>query len=276
MVKTRTSSWARRGAVAAFVGAAFAATSGRAGAHFVLQSPPANQSQDTLGSPQKLAPCGGEGGGTPSGVITAYQSGQTITITINEKIFHPGHYRVSLGVNGPGDLPAEPLVTPGSTACGSAPIDPNPKFPVLADGMLLHTQPLSGPQSFKVTLPANVTCAHCTLQVLEFMSNHALNNPGGCYYHHCAELSISGAPTDGGGPVADASAVDASPQPDAGGDPVDSGAPDSANDGGIAEGSAPAGCACSAVAKSAPADAGVFAIGALATALCLRRRRRST
>jgi hypothetical protein len=101
-------------------------------------------------------------------------------------------------------LPEEPPVTAGSTACGSTVIQDPPVFPVLADGELLHTSAFSGPQSFQVTLPPGVTCDHCTLQVIQFMSNHALNNPGGCFYHHCATVSIGvGEPTSvtTGGPT---------------------------------------------------------------------------
>jgi hypothetical protein len=173
-----------------------------ASAHFVLQTPAATMSQDALGGPQKKAPCGDDGTGTPSGMVTTYQVGQTITVTVDEKIFHPGHYRISLGKGGPGDLPAEPIVTPGAnTPCGTAPIEATPTFPVLADGVFEHQAPFSGPQSITITLPPDVTCDHCTLQVLEFMSNHPLNNPGGCYYHHCADISISSASTTttGGG-----------------------------------------------------------------------------
>jgi hypothetical protein len=172
-------------------------------AHFVLQSPPSSMSQDFLGSPQKLGPCGDEGGGTPTGTVTAFQSGQTITVTINEIITHPGHYRIALAQNDRSELPPEPVVTPGSTPCGSAPVQNPPVFPVLADGVFEHTSSFSGPQSVNITLPSNVTCTHCTLQVLEFMAEHPLNNPGGCYYHHCADISIQGGEADAG-PTADA------------------------------------------------------------------------
>ena len=163
-----------------------------ASAHFVLQAPVATMSQDGFGSPQKMAPCGDDGSGTATGIVTAYQAGQTVTITVDEKIYHPGHYRISLGKTGPGDLPAEPVVTPGvNTPCGTAPIEATPTFPVLADGVFEHQAPFNGPRTITITLPADVTCDHCTLQVLEFMSNHPLNNPGGCYYHHCANISIA-------------------------------------------------------------------------------------
>jgi MYXO-CTERM domain-containing protein len=188
-------------------GALFAAAIGMgapapASAHFVLQAPAATMAQDGLGSPQKMAPCGDDGTGVPTGMVTAYQAGQTITITIDEKIYHPGHYRISVGKNGPADIPVEPIVTPGAnTPCGTAPVDANPTFPVLADGVLDHKAPFNGPQTITVTLPPDVTCDHCTLQVLEFMANHPLNNPGGCYYHHCASISIQSATTTtSGGP----------------------------------------------------------------------------
>jgi hypothetical protein len=160
-----------------------------AAAHFFLMEPAASRTQDANGNPQKLGPCGTESG-ADSGAITAVMTGSTITITFRETIFHPGHYRVSLAPD-PSQLPPEPPVTPGaSTPCGSTTIMDPPVFPVLADGVLVHSFPFPGVQSFDVTLPPGMTCDHCTLQILEFMSNHALNNPGGCFYHHCATLSI--------------------------------------------------------------------------------------
>jgi hypothetical protein len=187
----------------------FAVISTTALAHFKLEAPPAVFNQGLLGDPQKVPPCGGDSSAVATNAVTTFQAGQTVTIRIDEKIFHPGHYRVSLGLTGPQDLPPEPPVTAGSTACGSTIIDPAPSFPVLADGLLLHTRAFSGPQSFQVTLPPNITCTNCTLQVLEFMSNHALNNPGGCYYHHCATINVVAAPVDAGTATADAGTADA-------------------------------------------------------------------
>jgi MYXO-CTERM domain-containing protein len=169
-----------------------------ADAHFTLVTPESARTQDAVGSPQKLGPCGDESGGMDTGKVTAYQAGATIDVTIDEKIFHPGHYRVALSVNDRSELPAEPPVTAGSTACGSVPIAATPAVPVLADGVLEHKAAFSGPQTMKVTLPSNVTCAHCTLQVIEFMSDHGLNIPGGCFYHHCADISIQASAVDGG------------------------------------------------------------------------------
>ena len=36
----------------------------------------------------------------------------------------------------------------------------------------------------------NISCAKCTLQVIQFMANHALNKDGDYTYHHCVDLQI--------------------------------------------------------------------------------------
>lgn len=171
-----------------------------AAAHFVLQAPACWMSQDPNGLPEKLGPCGDEGGGTPTQKVTAFRTGQTITVTIDETIFHPGHYRIALATSDRGQLPPEPVVSPGdNTPCGSVAIQDPPIFPVLADGVFAHNQPFNGPQSIQLKLPDHVTCTKCTLQIIEFMSQHPLNDPGGCFYHHCADLSIQSAPVVDGG-----------------------------------------------------------------------------
>lgn len=165
---------------------------GLARAHFVLQSPPAVYDQGPLGDPQKAPPCGADGNELATGMVTAYQAGDTITVTINETIFHPGHYRIAL-VSDLADIPAEPPVTAGAQACGTTLIQDPPVFPVLADGVFLHDAPFGGPQSIDLTVPDGISCTNCTLQVIQFMSAHGLNNPGGCFYHHCAGVSVGGA-----------------------------------------------------------------------------------
>ena len=161
-------------------------------AHFILQSPAAVSEQGPLGDPQKAPPCGDDGSAVATGMVTSYKAGDVVTITIDETIFHPGHYRIALAINYISELPDDPPVTPNNTDCGTAPIQDPPVFPVLADGVFLHTEPFNGPQTIDVTLPADVSCDNCTLQVIQFMSNHGLNNPGGCYYHHCANIAVEG------------------------------------------------------------------------------------
>jgi uncharacterized protein (TIGR03382 family) len=74
-------------------------------------------------------------------------------------------------------------------------------MPLLADGLLVHTKPFSGPQTASVKLPAGMTCDPCVLQVVEFMSNHGAP----CFYHHCSNIKITangadaGIPGSGGG-----------------------------------------------------------------------------
>ena len=70
---------------------------------------------------------------------------------------------------------------------------------MLADGVFEHAEPFSEPQSIDVTIPDGISCTNCTLQVIQFMSNHGLNDPGGCYYHHCATLSIEPSAGETGG-----------------------------------------------------------------------------
>jgi hypothetical protein len=179
-------------------------------AHFVLQAPACYSQQDGVGSPQKSEPCGQADPTSPlvaTGTVTHFQPGQTIDVTIDEKIMHPGHYRIALAAD-QSSLPPDPMVTAGSTPCGSAAIESSPTLPVLVDGILEHTTAFSGPQTVQVTLPAGMTCDQCVLQVVEFMSSHPLNNPGGCFYHHCANISI-GASADAASTGPDAGEGDA-------------------------------------------------------------------
>jgi hypothetical protein len=180
-----------------------------ASAHFKLNSPASLSEQDGLGGPQKSAPCGlsddsaTADDSTPTNQVTTLMTGSIMTVSINETIFHPGHYRVSIAQD-MASLPADPVVQPGAgTPCGSTMINPSPTLPLLADGQLVHTSSFgTGTKTFQVQLPAGMTCTNCIVQVTQFMSNHILNNPGGCYYHHCATVTISDdAPATDAGPT---------------------------------------------------------------------------
>lgn len=194
---------------------------GLASAHFTLVSPTNWAVQGAQGLPEKSAPCGQADpppAAVPTNVVTTYRPGQTIMVMITEDVPHPGWYKAVLSQNGMSSLPADPMVTDtsasGGSACGTSStatntivgLTPNktPQLPVLVDGALFHTGTLSGQQMFPVTLPSNVTCTNCVLQVVEFMSNHGLNVPGGCFYHHCANIAIQGAPITDGGTSTDA------------------------------------------------------------------------
>ncbi|MGH1344731.1 MAG: SCE4755 family polysaccharide monooxygenase-like protein [Nannocystales bacterium] len=175
-----------------------AITTDDAQAHFRLEAPAVMTVQNDLGDPQKDYPCGTVDGAL-TGDITAYTAGDTVSITISEQIYHPGHYRVALATNDVSELPADPPITPTpQDQCASTEIMDPPVFPVIADGMLAHSGPFDGEQSFEVTLPEDVTCDNCTLQVVQYMSSHSAP----CFYYHCANISIApaGAGDTTGGP----------------------------------------------------------------------------
>jgi len=159
-------------------------------AHFRLEEPAAIFEQNFIGDPQLHAPCGDGGSAVPTGALTSVRAGDAIDVTIEETITHPGHYRVALSLGDASGLPADPLVTPGEgTLCYLAAIQDPPVFPILADGVLEHTQAFPEEQTFQVTIPEYVRCERCTLQVIQFHAFHA-PDPGGCFHHHCAEISV--------------------------------------------------------------------------------------
>ncbi|MEI9948613.1 MAG: hypothetical protein WDO74_06410 [Pseudomonadota bacterium] len=189
-------------------------------AHFTLLMPtPASKSTNGgKGDP----PCGPTD--QPSNIVTPAQGGHLIKINLDETTAHPGFYRIALSLNSRSELPPDNVVRDSSknillpTSTGmsaTADVDPNPKFPVLADNLWVHTS--KQPSTFFVTesepstactpgvadppngphcvwLP-NVTCEKCTLQVIEFMANHGSNGAkAGFFYHHCADLKITADP----------------------------------------------------------------------------------
>jgi hypothetical protein len=171
-----------------------------ASAHFRLLEPQSWIVENNLGDPQKLGPCGGTSanGGMPTNIVSKATGGQKIHIKVQETVFHPGHYRVALAVNSRAELPADPQVVTRDSDKGpwsvSAPIQNPVQIPVLADGLFAHTAKVDNPWETDVTLP-NITCAKCTLQVVQFMAEHGMNKDGGYFYHHCAELQITADPS---------------------------------------------------------------------------------
>lgn len=183
------------------IGAVALLTPSSASPHFILFEPTNMLIQDEVGDPQKLAPCGGRSNnpGTPTNAISQARGGDMLHIKIREAIFHPGHYRVALAVNSQDELPPDPVTTTRETPRGpfsvSATIDPNPKPPVLADGLFVHTE-RPAPGSFHeadIRLP-NINCEKCTLQIIQWMGEHRLNEDGDYSYHHCAALKITANP----------------------------------------------------------------------------------
>jgi len=172
-------------------------------AHFKLLEPVSWLMENERGDPQKSGPCGGSNTdwGKPSYTISKALGGQRLHIKVQETVYHPGHYRVALAVNSPNELPPDPQVTTKDSERGplsvSAMIQSPPQIPVLADGLFVHsTRPTGAMEPFEtdVQLP-NINCKNCTLQIVQFMAEHAFNNPGGYTYHHCANLQITADPS---------------------------------------------------------------------------------
>jgi hypothetical protein len=169
-------------------------------AHFILQQPASWIQENVLGDPQKLGPCGGNTGKPvePTGAVTAAVGGELLHLKVKETVYHPGHFRVALAVLDRAELPADPEdVTrdgPRGPISVSGKIDPNPKAPVLVDGLWEHHERQPGREfETDVKLP-NINCDHCSLQVIQFMEEHGVNPDGRFTYHHCADLKITANP----------------------------------------------------------------------------------
>ena len=234
-------------------------------AHFALLAPASWMSQDSVGGPQKLGPCGDEGGGTASGMVTPVVAGQTLSVKVNVTVPHPGWWRIALaqGASSSQTLSSLPDPVPmAGTNCTPA-IMMNPVWsttqPVLADGLpagSVATTTQAGVQTFQVTIPENASCTDaqpCSLQVIMVMTDHPA---GSCYYHHCADISAQGASGNGGASGSGAGA----------GGAVTTGAAGSTGTGGSSGG----GCS---VAASRPGMA-ACALALVALAALKRRRRR--
>ena len=113
---------------------------------------------------------------------------------------NPGHYRVALAVNTPLELPPDPETRTRPSHRGewdrpwsvSAMTEAPPQPPVLADGLFMHyeREPTPIEVETEIRVP-NIDCDRCTVQVIQWMAEHAYNNPGAYSYHHCAHVKIT-------------------------------------------------------------------------------------
>jgi hypothetical protein len=170
-------------------------------AHFILQKPASWLEENQLGDPQKLGPCGGTTAnpGKPTGIVTDVPGGELLRIKVKETVYHPGHFRVALSVLDRAELPADPEdVTKegpnGKPWSVSGKVDPNPKPPVLMDGVFDHHKRIAGEEFDTYVKIPNINCDHCSLQIIQFMEEHPINPDGRFTYHHCADLKITANP----------------------------------------------------------------------------------
>lgn len=149
---------------------------------------------------QKAAPCGQSVNGRTTDRVTTYDPGETITIRLNEEINHDSYYRVSLNPNGD-TFPIRPAAPVGESIDDALAAEQALDQPGDADGRLLGVFADNGTANnneavLQVTLPADLECQNCTLQVTQFMYDRG--NP---YYFQCADLVIGegGEPPPGDG-----------------------------------------------------------------------------
>jgi hypothetical protein len=184
---------------AVVVATAMAAAAPAIHAHFKLVEPASWVVENERGNPQKAAPCGADPAAQLSGAVTKVTGGSKLHLKVVEAVYHPGHYRVALAVNSRDELPPDPMTVERTTEKGPrsvwAAIQSPPQLPVLADGLFQHYSRPESPQTYEadIQLP-NINCPKCTLQVIQFMADHAYNQPGGYSYHHCADLTITADP----------------------------------------------------------------------------------
>lgn len=267
-----------------------------ASAHLGLVDPPSRYGQGTL----KTGPCG-RLNGTRSANVTTVEAGSVLTLTFDEYIDHPGHFRISFDDDGDDDF-----VDPACTAdCDTTTptIDRYSNANVLLDGI---ADTAGGLTTIDVPLP-NVECTNCTLQVIQVMYDKPPYTLGGAsddIYYQCADLILvrtpppdagvpddsgvgpndTGLPVDVGVPVDGGLVEDGgAPNPDAaapldGGAPVDSGVNRDAGPGRDASPSDAGGLSATELKGSCQAlgGEGAGSLLLLAVALALPRRRRST
>jgi hypothetical protein len=166
-----------------------------ADAHFKLVEPASWIEEDERGDPQKMAPCGGSltDGGTRTGAVTEVRGGDMLRLVVDETVYHPGHFRVSLArrINWlPPSPPAEMKETDRGPRSASFPIDADPEPPVLVDGLWENYERRTGLLETEIRIP-NIDCEGCILQVVQFMVEHPGVREGGFTYHHCAVLNIT-------------------------------------------------------------------------------------
>jgi hypothetical protein len=160
------------------LGAMVFGTAAQARAHIRMTAPTARHDQ------LKLGPCGA-GPDDPRGTnVHTFRPGQALTLTWEETVDHPGHYRIAFDEDGQDDF-----VDPKS-------FDDRSGGPgVLVDG--IPDRAGGGTYSQEVTLP-DVECDNCTIQVIQMMTDKPPYASGGNdLYYQCIDVVLrADAPED--------------------------------------------------------------------------------
>lgn len=107
----------------------------------------------------KSAPCGGIARTASS---RAFTSGQTINVSWEETVNHPGRYEIYFSQSGDSNFTLLKTINDS-----------------LNDNAVPHAY------STQITLP-NVVCTDCTLQLVQFMTD------SNSYYYSCADIQLNG------------------------------------------------------------------------------------
>lgn len=155
---------------------------------------------------QKVAPCGladTEWGATK---VYEFEPGETIEVTINEYIPHPGYFRIAFdkdGDDGFEDPETIQPVDPNRTKVNERDKDTGSDFckndAVLMDNLDAHITASQSTYTYEVKLP-DVECERCTLQVIQVMED-VIHGPYNLVvegfpfdmedlYHQCVDMTL--------------------------------------------------------------------------------------
>lgn len=177
-------------------------------AHIKMTAPADWLTTNSEGDPQKVSPCGVDPSAQPgsttytlSNKVTTVHPGEQVTVSWTETVPHDGHFRIALALQSRDEL-KDPMVTSMNSDGTPAAVtisDP-PVYPVLADNLFPHkASDVSAGKTYSVTvtIPTDASCTKCTLQLIQFMSEHPADPT--FFYHHCADLTIPGGAGGAGG-----------------------------------------------------------------------------
>jgi MYXO-CTERM domain-containing protein len=161
-----------RSSASILVFASLAVFAGEVRAHINLISP---MPRTTM---LKQGPCGA-GPADPRGpTVATFEPGETITVTWNEYVNHPGHFRISFDADGQ-DIFVDPKDF-NDVSGGPG---------VLLDGI---ADADGGDYSQDVTLP-DIECDSCVLQIIQVMTDKPPYGDGNDIYYQCADIALVGA-----------------------------------------------------------------------------------
>lgn len=146
----------------------------QANAHTKLLAPEPRVANDNL----KVTPCGNIAKAAPKLTL---RSGQQYLVRFEETINHTGYFWIDLALD-------------DQSLLNFNPNDANPNNNNRANVWVLSPPPpgnipdniIRGEVQYLVTIPAEVSCANCTLRVVQYM----MENLAQPYYYSCADVQI--------------------------------------------------------------------------------------